>query len=571
LEQLNDKLEDRVQRRTAQLEKANEELIAARDEARGLTRAKDAFLATVSHELRNPLNQVTGFCQLLELTELDEEQRADLKKILTASSHLLTLINDILDYQKIIMGGISLEPAEFDVTQLLGEIKDAMAFHARDNKNQLVFESPGEVGTLYADKQRVRQVLINLVGNACKFTKAGTVTVTALRNADDKNQWVELSVRDTGRGMKPEELAGLFTPFSKLAARDGNQAGTGLGLVISKGLCELMGGDVGVTSQFGAGSTFTVRFPATPADRLPKAAPVQPDGERADDAQPPVADVNVVKAAEDLARAVEDAAGEGTSAAVSSDRTVLVIDDDDGAREMTSRFLSDQGFHVVTAADGLEGLRLAKTIRPAVITLDALMPGLDGWAVLAALKTDSETRSIPVVMVTITEGDFRSKSLGAEEFLQKPVDWDDLSRRLAQYTGDKRERTVLVVDDDPSAREIIRRGLERDHWTVLEAEHGAAALELLAHEHPAAIILDLDMPVMNGFEFIHQYSQLAEWLSVPVIVLTATDPTPAERERLSGQVVRVLRKGDYSPQELLREIHRRVDRHIQERETAGIG
>jgi CheY-like chemotaxis protein len=206
---------------------------------------------------------------------------------------------------------------------------------------------------------------------------------------------------------------------------------------------------------------------------------------------------------------------------------------------------------------------MAKRLRPAVITLDAVMPGLDGWAVLAALRTDEETRDIPVIMVTISDEEQRGFSLGAAEFVSKPVEWEKLAGILAGFTGNKRDRSILVVDDEPEAREILRRNLEKDGWTVIEAEHGQAALSMLASEKPAAILLDLMMPVMDGFEFLAQYCQLAEWLSVPVVVVTAKDPTPEELERLDGLVVRVLHKGQYSYEDLLREIHRRVDKHIQ--------
>jgi CheY-like chemotaxis protein len=166
-------------------------------------------------------------------------------------------------------------------------------------------------------------------------------------------------------------------------------------------------------------------------------------------------------------------------------------------------------------------------------------------------------------MVTVMDKEDRGLALGATEFLPKPIDWERLSTTLARFTGGKRDRSILVVDDDPGLREILRRNLQEDGWRVLEAENGAEALERLSAERPAAVILDLIMPVMDGFEFILRYSQVAEWLSIPVLVLTAKDPTPDERRRLEGQVVRVLRKGDYSNEELLSEIHRRVDMHLK--------
>jgi signal transduction histidine kinase/DNA-binding response OmpR family regulator len=571
LRKWNVELEQRVKERTVELEQANEELKVARDKAQELNRAKDAFLASVSHELRNPLNQVSGFCQLLEMTDLDNDQRADLEKIRAAGSQLLTLINDILDYQKIIMGGITLEPEEIAVPELVRQIGEAMAFPARDNGNQLEVHCDDRVPALYADEQRVRQVLLNLVGNACKLTHDGSVRLQASLEHEGERPVVRFDVIDTGRGMKPEEMAKLFRPFVKLSSKQGNRSGTGLGLVICKGFCDMMHGDISVQSVFGKGSTFTVRLPAdttqgpsvappATADKDSNAAPPEeaseePTGE-AETAEPARAKAAAVKHPRPPRQAVGDLPADKA-------RMVLVVDDDPGVREMMHRYLEMQGFYVITAASGLEGLEMAKRLRPAVITLDAVMPGLDGWAVLAALRTDAETRDIPVIMVTISDEEQRGFSLGAAEFVSKPVDWEKLAGILAGFTGNKRDRSILVVDDEPEAREILRRNLEHDGWTVIEAEHGQAALRLLASEKPAAILLDLMMPVMDGFEFLAQYCQLAEWLSVPVVVVTAKDPAPEELERLEGLVVRVLHKGQYSHEDLLREIHRRVDRHIQ--------
>jgi len=332
----------------------------------------------------------------------------------------------------------------------------------------------------------------------------------------------------------------------------------------------MMHGDIAVKSEFGNGSTFTVRLPAdttkgrveTPtAETDEPQTPATPDATPAEEAERPATERERPKptpvTCSEVAGLVEAKLPAGSA------RIVLVVDDDPNVREMMNRYLQTQGFRVITAGSGLEGLEVAKRMRLAVITLDAIMPGLDGWAVLAALRTDRETANIPVVMVTITDEEERGYSLGAAEFVTKPIDWERLSEILAKYTGNKRDRSILVVDDEPKDREILRRNLERDGWEVLEAEHGKAALELLATERPAAILLDLMMPVMDGFEFLAEYCQLAEWLSIPVVVTTAKDPTPEELERLEGLVVRVLQKGQYSYDDLLREIHRRVDKHIR--------
>lgn len=551
-----------IEEQKLELERANHELQLAHEKAQELNKAKNAFLASVSHELRNPLNQVSGFCQLLEFSDLDDEQRTDIKKIRLANDQLLSLVNDILDYQKIVMGGVTLEPADFAVQELMNEICDAMSVQANENNNQLEFDCAPDAGQLFADKQRVRQVLLNLVGNACKFTTAGKVSVTARRRGPDDDQWIEFAVRDTGRGMSPEEQSMLFRPFAKLSSRQGNKSGTGLGLVISRGFCEMMHGDIQVKSAVGVGTTFTVRLPARETDHVPGQQPSPP-------ATP--ADANATRTAATTAalRSAMTAPADGDSeSSTGSGRLVLVIDDDPSVLEMMQRHLSSHGFQVATATTGIEGLELARKLQPAVITLDAIMPDLDGWSVLGALKAGEETADIPVVMVTVMDRPDRGYSLGATEFIAKPIDWDKLTATLSEFTGNKRDRSLLIVDDDAITREILRRQLSADGWSILEAENGEEALALLAEERPAAIILDLMMPVMDGFEFIVNYSQIAEWLSIPVLVLTAKDPSPDERRLLEGQVVRVLRKGAYNDQELLAEIHRRVDAHLREQPLA---
>jgi signal transduction histidine kinase/CheY-like chemotaxis protein len=498
LRQLNADLESRVRGRTAELEEANTEL-------RGLAAAKDAFLASVSHELRQPLNSIFGYLQFLELSSLDHEQSGDVAKVRSAATYLRRLIDDILDYQKIVMGGIELDPEPLDAGEFFAGLRDAMKPQAAERNNVMEFSGTDSLGTLHHDRARLQQVFVNLLSNACKFTENGRVTLTARRDGSH----IAVDVADTGRGMTADEKRHLFTRFKKLAAREGNKSGTGLGLVISKGLCELMGGTITCESEFGRGTTFTVRLPAD----LPRRAALPP---------PPPAPASSV-----------------------SHPLVLVVDDDAGVRELMQRFLESKGYRVLTAAGGTEGIAAAREHRPAAITLDVVLPGQDGWEVLSELKSDPATSGIPVIMVTFLEERQQGYALGAADYLVKPVAWDELSARLARLTGTALSGPVLVVDDDAPTRELFRRALERDGRTVLEAPDGAAALALLQQQRPSLILLDLMMPVMDGFEFVEEFRRHPEWRDIP---------TAEERARLSGSVRAILEKGGSPSGDLLADI-----------------
>jgi signal transduction histidine kinase/CheY-like chemotaxis protein len=525
----NVELEQRVKERTHELEKANAELAQSRDKAEQATVAKDFFLATVSHELRTPLNHVIGFIQLLEMTPLDEDQQRDLGKIGGAANNLLALVNDILDYQKIVQGALTLEPASFELAPWVEDLADAMRPKIAEKGNRLVVDCPADIGELDADEKRVRQALSNLLTNAAKFTANGTVTVSVRRERDQAGEWVRLDVRDSGRGMTPQQQTKLFQPFTKLLSRSENPEGTGLGLSLSQRLCRLMGGDLTLShSAPDQGSTFTIRLPATPTA---VAAPMQ--------SRPtPLHE---------------------TAAVSQKTTTVLVIDDDPDVRELMRRHLQGQGFTVHLAASGAEGLEMVKRVRPDAITLDVLMPGIDGWATLAALQADAETARIPVILITMLDDRTRGFALGAWEILPKPVSWSrliDLLRHIEPHTG-----PVLLVDDDPTFRELAGRTLSQHGWEVCCAEDGRAALTAAARRRPALVLLDLLMPTMDGFEFLEAFRKDASWRDVPVVVLTAKELTDEDRHRLNGSVQRVLSKGMSNLEELLREVEWLLHNH----------
>jgi len=395
------------------------------------------------------------------------------------------------------------------------------------NYNTLAIHCADDLGTMRADLTKVRQSLFNLLSNACKFTAQGTITLAVSRETVDEAVWLTFRVADTGIGMTPEQMGKLFQAFVQADASTTRQyGGTGLGLTITQRFCQMMGGDITVESALGQGSTFTIRLPAAVTD--PKAA---------------------------VAPRVEALPA---SALPAGTPTVLVIDDDSTVHDLMQRFLHREGLRMATATSGEEGLRLARALRPAAITLDVMMPGMDGWAILTALKADPLLADIPVIMLTIVDDKNLGYALGAADYLTKPVDWDRLAAILQKYRCAHPPCTVLVVEDDADTRDMLQRLLTRENWAVTEATNGRVALERMAESQPELILLDLMMPEMDGFAFLEALRQQDAWRSIPVVVVTAIDLTPEDRQRLNGYVEQILQKGAYSREELLHEIYHLV-------------
>ena len=406
---------------------------------------------------------------------------------------------------------MDLHLVDFSVARMVEDIAAMIRPLAEKNGNRLEVACDAEIGTMHADLTKVRQVLFNLLSNACKFTERGTVSLAVQREESRDVTWLSFSVIDTGIGLNPEQLGRLFEEFSQAEATTTRKyGGTGLGLALSRRLCRLMGGEITVTSEPGKGSTFAVRLPA------------------------------------DVGRIHESA-----SEAAGGAGTVLVIDDEAVVRELMQRFLSKEGFRVLTAANGEDGLRLAREQRPDAVTLDVMMPGMDGWTVLSALMADPDLAHIPVIMLTIVDDKRMGYALGASEYLTKPIDRERLIAVLTKY---RRDLPVMVVDDDAAIRGLLRRILEAEGYAVVEAQNGRVALERMNEQTPGAILLDLMMPEMDGFEFLSALHGREAWRQVPVVIITAKDLTAEERERLNGSVVRILQKGAYHQSELLAEV-----------------
>jgi signal transduction histidine kinase/CheY-like chemotaxis protein len=509
--------------RSRQLADTVVELQHARDQAMEASRTKSSFLANMSHELRTPLNAIIGLTELMSENtgRFGTEKAAEpLRRVLRAGRHLLNLINGILDLSKIEAGKLDLTLEPVAVQPMLEEVMGLARPLAESNNNQLALSYAGGLDTIQADSMRLRQILLNLLSNAAKFTKAGKVDLRVRPIERNGRRWAEFVVADTGIGMSDDQIGRLFQEFTQADASTTREfGGTGLGLAITRKLCQLMGGDVTVESAVGRGSAFTVRLP--------------------------------VEAAEP---ATSDAAAP-TAPAVTSTQggrgTVLVIDDDATARELMTTYLVQQGFSVVTESTGVAGLKRARELHPAAIMLDIIMPDIDGWTVIAAIKGDPALADIPVIIVSIVDEARRGIALGAAGYLTKPIEKEKLLAVLSAFHSGGRPGSVLVVEDDGEQREIMHSILTTQGWIVSEAANGRLALEALKAGLPDVILLDLMMPEMDGFQVVAELQANPAWRQIPVVVVTSLDLTARDRERLNRGVEHIVIKNASSQRELL--------------------
>ena len=506
-----------------ELRKTISALDEEKEKANEANKTKSQFLANMSHELRTPLNAIIGLTEMLKEDAEDDnldDYLEPLDRVFNAGKHLLALINDVLDLSKIEAGRIELFNETFQLKSIIDEIVKTSQPLAEKNKNELIVNFQNSLNLVTADQTRVKQIVLNLISNACKFTENGKITLNISKKKKKSGDLISIAVKDTGIGMTKNQMDKLFNSFVQAdSSTTRKYGGTGLGLTISKQLAMMMGGDVTVDSEINKGTIFTATFLA---DYLGASQDIK----------------NKALKQNSLIENVVSIENQNA-------KTILIIDDDPTVSELIKRQLLRDSYNVVVANNGKEGIELARKIKPNLITLDILMPEMDGWSVLRTLKADPEVSKIPVVMASILDEKNKGFSLGAADFVSKPIEKERLISSIQTLIGKSENLKICIIEDDDNLRFTIKEILEKQGNIIIDASNGKDALSKLNKDNtlPDIILLDLMMPVMNGFEFLNQIKNTKIKL-IPILVLTGADLDDKDKIFLNNETEKVIQKTD---------------------------
>lgn len=524
---------DSTRKLSIEIATKNNQLNTKNVELQKAYRVKSDFLSNMSHELRTPLNSIIGFTSVLlgpHGEPLTPDQAKAIEKVLKNGKHLLELINDILDFSKIEAGRTPINIDSGEISEIISNVMITVEPMVTTKGVKLIQEVEPDLPILNTDILKVKQILLNLLSNAAKFTEQGTISISAKKYGD----MISISVKDDGIGIEPKNLDRVFEEFSQIDSSSSRKyKGTGLGLPIAKNYARLLGGNLTVQSEFGKGSTFILVLPPTfPKDKLQK-----PGEEPAPPKGTPAAATTAVPSA---TRPAPE-----KSVAPSSSILVLCIDDDAEVIDLLRRYLIPEGYSVRGAASGEEGIRLAQELRPAVITLDVMMPEKDGWQVLRELKNNPATKDIPVIIHSIIENRPLALSLGALEVIAKPSEPKEVLNVVERACRSKNQ-PIMIVDDNQDFADSLKILLETEGYRAVAMYSGENALKEIENINPSLLFLDLLMPGMDGFAVVKQLRSQERWHDLPIVIVTGAEITDGQRKSLNTLTQEFIEKSQFS-------------------------